>query len=334
LTNRLGIPVGASGNYAITFRFDDGPQTYAVRSFLRPVTDQQHRYETLSKYLSGLSLSFLVGFEYVPEGIALAGKPYPAVFMEWANGKQLHQFVDENHRQADILTELAGSFREAVRQLGAAHIAHGDLQHGNVLVENASRLRLVDYDGIYVPDLDGRPPGEVGHPNYQHPERIRQGFYAPAADSFSALVIYLSLTALATDPSLWSFHNGENLILRADDFRDTGRTGVWSKLKSSPVQEVQRLADILEDACRKPVADVPDLETVLGGPSPPPSHVIAICPQCGGKNRADEVYCQSCAHQLCGNRLCPVCRRSIPAKARFCPKCGQQQTLGPELPGL
>jgi len=324
LTNRYGIPAGASGNYAITFRFDDGPQIYAVRSFLRPVTDQQHRYETLSKYLSRLSLSFLVGFDYIPQGIALAGRLYPVVVMEWTNGKQLHQFVGENHRQADVLTQLAGSFREVVKQLGAARIAHGDLQHGNVLVENASRLRLVDYDGIWVPDLDGCPPNEVGHPDYQHPERIGKGFYTAAGDSFSALVIYLSLIALAADPGLWSFHAGENLILRADDFKDAGRTGVWPKLKSSRAPEVQRLAGVLEKACRGPVAGVPSLETVLGGPPPARAAVIVICPQCEGKSNGAEIYCQVCGYQLCGNRLCPVCRRSIPAKACFCPKCGQE----------
>ncbi|QLQ08322.1 MAG: hypothetical protein HZY76_21580 [Anaerolineae bacterium] len=55
-----------------------------------------------------------------------------------------------------------------MRNLQTHGIAHGDLQHGNVLVA-ADELRLIDYDGMYVPPLSGRESHEIGHRNYQHP---------------------------------------------------------------------------------------------------------------------------------------------------------------------
>jgi hypothetical protein len=55
--------------------------------------------------------------------------------------------------------------------LREAEVGHGDLQHGNVLLvpvpgtDNLA-LKLIDYDGMYVPELAGHPPGEIGHPAY------------------------------------------------------------------------------------------------------------------------------------------------------------------------
>jgi hypothetical protein len=55
-------------------------------------------------------------------------------------------------------------------ELRGADLAHGDLQHGNVLLMPGSRstslaFKLIDYDGMFVPALADQPSGEVGHPN-------------------------------------------------------------------------------------------------------------------------------------------------------------------------
>jgi hypothetical protein len=71
-------------------------------------------------------------------------------------------------------------------------MAHADLQHGNVLLVptgNALALRLIDYDGMYVPALAGQRSGELGHPAYQHPQRLREGTYNAEVDRFSHLAI-------------------------------------------------------------------------------------------------------------------------------------------------
>ena len=77
-------------------------------------------------------------------------------------------------------------------------MAHGDLQHGNVLlvpVPETGRLslQLVDYDGMFVPALAGFKTGEVGHPAYQHPQRLREAIYNAQIDRFSHLAIYTAI---------------------------------------------------------------------------------------------------------------------------------------------
>ena len=80
-------------------------------------------------------------------------------------------------------------------ELRAANIAHGDLQHGNVVVVG-DQLRLLDYDGMFVPALANKQSNECGHRNYQLPKRSRWD-YGPHLDHFSAWVIYVSLVAVA-----------------------------------------------------------------------------------------------------------------------------------------
>ena len=57
-------------------------------------------------------------------------------------------------------------------------------------------FRLVDYDGMWVPALAELPPNEVGHPNYQHPQRLRSGGYSAEIDRFAHLAIYTALRCL------------------------------------------------------------------------------------------------------------------------------------------
>src|SRR6185437_14848665 len=77
----------------------------------------------------------------------------------------------------------------------------------------------VDYDGMFVPEMQGQLSMELGHRNYQHPRRSAQHFSA-ALDAFSRLVIVNSLRILARDPELFHQLRGgdECLILRQHEY--------------------------------------------------------------------------------------------------------------------
>ena len=59
--------------------------------------------------------------------------------------------------------------------LERAGIAHGDLQHGNIFVVD-DELKLIDYDGMFVPRLAGCRSNELGIEHYQHPQRKEHHF--------------------------------------------------------------------------------------------------------------------------------------------------------------
>jgi hypothetical protein len=67
-------------------------------------------------------------------------------------------------------------------------------------------VKLVDYDGMWVPGLADRPAGEVGHPAYQHPQRLAEGTYRREVDHFPLLPIATALDCLRVGGLLLGLH--------------------------------------------------------------------------------------------------------------------------------
>jgi hypothetical protein len=265
LTNDYGIPMSSAGNYAVVYQAMLPTGSKALRCFIRsPQPDQQERYAALADHLHKFWLPELVSFEYQLEGIKIRDRWFPIVLMEWVKGRRLDIYVQDCLARPEEIGRLAANWRGVVASLAGANTAHGDLQHGNVLVDEQGVIRLVDYDGMFLPVLRGREPNERGHASYQHPERLAQGHYQENADAFSALVIYLSLRALQIDPRLWDAElAGDGLLFKKDDFESPGRTPIWQKLRNSTDDEVRQLNAYLAQFCTRPVAEVPSLEELL-----------------------------------------------------------------------
>lgn len=266
-TNVLGLPQPITGAFAAVFPMTtDGGKRYAVKCFLNEVSKQQTRYRAVSDHLDDVELDALVGFDYLAEGIQVAGETYPVLKMEWATGSVLNRFVEHRLDTADLLHRLAEEWAELVTALEAENIAHGDLQHGNVLVDDSGdgiALRLVDYDTMYVPELDGWRSAEVGHRNYQHPDRTDTDF-GPYVDRFSALAIYVALRACAVRPSLWDRYNtGENLLFQDSDFYDPDASPLFDEL--SAIDAVAGPTEALRTACYVEPSDVPAVQDVRAG---------------------------------------------------------------------
>ncbi len=233
--SRLGLPSLISGNFAVVCNLRSGGDAWAVRAFLKDVPGLQQRYNLISTYLEPKTdeHSTIVGFRYVPDGMLVQGLWHPLVVMDWVPGIQLDKGVEEVLAQAGSLKPLIAAWLRLVRELEVLGIAHGDLQHGNILVDG-KRLRLVDYDGMYVPTLAGMVANEAGHPNYQHPARASHGF-DQKLDRFSALLIYTALCALECDATLWRKHDmrDDALLFRKSDLVNPGASKLFSELQSS-----------------------------------------------------------------------------------------------------
>ncbi len=268
--NRLGLPRVASGMFASVYEMRNGEHRWAVRCFLRPSADQRERYAALSAYLSQIKMPGMVGFAYEPQGIRVRGQWYPIVKMDWVEGVTLHTYISKHLEEPDTLRRLARQWRKLLADLRHNGIAHADLQHGNVLVTPNGELRLVDYDGLFVPSLRGQASHELGHPNYQHPQRAAESYNANL-DNFAALVIYTSLVALIYDPRLWeTFHTGENLLFSATDFKAPQKSDIFKRLYQSGEPLVRKLSQKLAEACEGVIWRVPDFaETVASLPDLP-----------------------------------------------------------------
>ncbi len=268
--NKLGFPLGFTGGFASVYRIEKGGRQWAVRCFTSPLPpDAAERYAAISAHLQSAGLAYTVPFSYDPHGIRVEGNLYPTVKMEWVEAKQLNRYVDQLVAGADTATisTLLCQWQQMCADLAQARIAHGDLQHGNVLVVPGGQLRLVDYDGMYVPGLDGRKATELGQPAYQHPARDRS-LFDHGLDRYAALAIYTALAALAQVPTLWSRYNNEdNLLFTPDDHVDPGRSQVFTELVGfSPPVNV--LAAALAEAALGSPSSVPTIEVALARTTP------------------------------------------------------------------
>ena len=259
----LGLPRAVAGNFAVTYQLRAGTRQWAVRCFHREAADRASRYAAISQTLAKLHGGPLVPIEYLDPGVRVGTAWYPITKMPWIEGYPLNRSVEAALSRPATLRNLERRFVELVTTLRAGGIAHGDLQHGNILVESAGSLRLVDYDGMFVPALHGRAASECGDPNYQHPRRGLQ--FDAELDRFAALVIVVALRALASAPRLWQTYNtGDNLLFRRADFANPSQSALFGELAG--IAEVRDLARALAQAARDDYARVPLVQDLLAPP--------------------------------------------------------------------
>lgn len=261
-TNRLGLPLVMAGAFANVYQIQTPTGSWAVRCFVREVADTRWRYEEISRTLKTLGLSFTAPFVFIPEGIKVGGKMYPIVKMQWMTGKLIGDYVADNATNPQSISSLAKKWVEMSNALRKHGIAHGDLQHGNVMVVG-SELMLIDYDGMFVPSFKGKPANELGHPDYQHPQRKHTDF-GEHIDNFSSWVIYASLKALAEQPSLFSLSRGlgrdEVILFNRDDYRSPGTSALLSHIKATAEKNTVDLCDRITSFTNYRLADIPPLD--------------------------------------------------------------------------
>ena len=274
-----GLPKPLTGGFGAVFEATtpDGKR-WALKFFHKKALGTRRRYRLLADWQKSHPMPGLVNCFWHEKGLLVKGKEFPMVQMPWIEGIRLSDFLAKHHNSPDVCNVLFDCWLKLVEGLREAGIAHGDLQHNNILLvpEGPSRfqMRLVDLDGVWLPTLKDIPSSEIGHRAYQHPFR-RNDPYHPAVDRFPALVIALSLAALADHGGgLWKkFHLGRNLIFRRSDFVAPGKSPLFMALRASDSDRVRQLREALEVACSQSPDQIPWVSEVLSGKKELPTGV-------------------------------------------------------------
>lgn len=268
-TNKLGIPTAYSGNYAVTFRLENQkaePQ-WAIRCFTREVDRVVDRYDKISQFVRGKPDSALSEANLLFDGMLVGGKLFHVIEMEWISGSLLNSYIEESlsAKRLDRLSSLADQFVELGRRLDRLRIAHGDIQHGNVIIDREGQIRLVDYDDMFLENLSplGYSSG-VGHENYQHPKRSNTD-YDQTLDRFPLIVTYLSLLALSMAPALWNEHRGGDdcILFRRADFLNPTQSKLFTDLLSIP--ELHDKIYGFAAVCKSDFRDIPSVRDFASG---------------------------------------------------------------------
>jgi eukaryotic-like serine/threonine-protein kinase len=261
------IPMPASGNAAVVFKARVEGYDTALRFYIREDASSRERYAALGRHFAERRIEDCVAHPtWVDGAISLNDASWPMVRMTWVDGRTLEAYVGHlaSTGNTSALASLAAAWRGLVARLQDAEFAHGDLQHGNVLVDTSSSLRLVDFDGSWIGAFSGGPPPhETGHPNYQRTGRE----WGRWMDTFPGLVIYTALLTLSRRPASWEqLHNGENMLFSAEDFTPPFQTRTWKTVAGVQDAEVEQVAERLKQACTSGWRAGDTLESLLTRP--------------------------------------------------------------------
>jgi serine/threonine protein kinase len=272
--NGMGLPIALGGGFALTYSADSHGRKYAVRCFHKEAKGLDKHYAAVEAAIKQISSPYFIGFEYQANGVLVNGSRYPIVRMDWVEGETLGNYLEDNYSDKLRMEQLRSQFAALERYLTSLNISHGDLQNGNVLVTNG--LKLIDYDGMYVPSLPTGQGSELGHKHFQHPKRTSASF-GPSMDRFSFIVIDLSLRALIHNPGLFKkYSSGENIILTANDFLDPGKSPAIAEIRS--IAHLATSADNFAKICRAEVSKTPSLEDFNNGKNIPNALALVEAP--------------------------------------------------------
>lgn len=237
-TTPIKVYLFGSGAFAAVFKGSINESTYAIRCFLSAEYETIERYKSICKYISQLNSSWKTECEFIDCEITVNGKAYPVLKMEWLNGVLINEFVSQNLSNNNILSELQNKLVSISEDLEKNKVGHGDLQCGNIIISGYSsnfQIKLIDYDGMYVPELAFKKSIEKGRSEFQHPKRTLNNFN-PEMDRFSFWVMLTALEALKLDKTLWrevmqeGFNTLDNFLFTIQDFLNPNQSPLFNRL--------------------------------------------------------------------------------------------------------
>ena len=234
-----GNPVMSSGNFAVVFKMKDidTDKLYAVKCFIKDQEGRAEAYQRISEELEFVSSPYFLHVQYIENELFVdttqtEHEEFPVLKMEWMEGKPLDAYLRENIHDSYAIDMLTYRFCRMGAFLLSQPFAHGDLKPDNILVRENGELALVDYDGMFVPSMEGQKARELGSPDFRHPLRDENQFDSHI-DDFAIASMALSLKAIALDPSLLEKYGAaDRLLFSAEDYRNLGESNALKALVS------------------------------------------------------------------------------------------------------
>ena len=237
--DEAGEIVMSSGNFAVVFKMKDesSGKLYAVKCFLKEQEGRDITYQQITDELEYASSNYLCSIKYFQKELSVdstvsSDTEFPVLLMDWVEGITLDKYVHQHISDKYALQLITYQFCRMAAWLMSQPFAHGDLKPDNILVTEDGALVLVDYDGMYVPAMQGQKARELGSPDYRHPLRTEDCFNEHI-DDFPLALIGMSLKAIALDTSLLQNNaKTDSLLFSESDFHNIGECLMMKSLCS------------------------------------------------------------------------------------------------------
>ena len=259
-----GEPVISSGNFAVVFKMkDENGRFYAVRCFHREQEGRERSYKLICEELAKVSSPYLLPIIFLERELFVDSDEYPVLLMEWVEGVTLDKYVRRIIDDGKALSQLAANFRNLAIWLLSQPFAHGDLKPDNILVKYDGSLVLVDYDGMFVPAMQGQKAREIGSLDFRNPLRSEDDFNKDI-DNFPIVSILLSLELLVENKDYLSQFGAEDrLLLSKNDYLNLRESAIYKIAIFSHHADVPELAIQLEEMAKIGSSKANDLLVLL-----------------------------------------------------------------------
>lgn len=253
-----GEPIMTSGNFAVVFKMKDEytGKFHAVKCFIKEQEGRAESYNKIVEELEFVNSPYFSQIRYLDKELFVDSNSaqeteFPVLLMDWEDGIPLDKYLRNHIDNQYELSLLAYQFSRLAMWLMQQPFAHGDLKPDNILVKEDGTLVLVDYDGMYVPAMNGELRRELGSPDFQHPSRTERSF-DEHIDDFSITSILLSLKAIALRPDLLEKYGAQDrLLLSEKDYRSIDSCNLLKEIYPSDDSELNVLVSLFTIALEK-----------------------------------------------------------------------------------
>lgn len=187
---RDGRPIYSAGNVSAVFQVWHEGQKKLLKCYVRSNPNLKHIYK------SQFHEKELCVFE-----LSGTRQWIDCLLMPYIEGITLEEAICKAQNAEDFAA-LAEEFDRLAMWLLEQPFAHGDLKPENIIVRPDGKMRAIDWDSAFLPQLADCRSVERGTAAYQHPKRDAE-LYDKHIDDYSIAMISTLLHAYAVRPK-WS----------------------------------------------------------------------------------------------------------------------------------
>ena len=229
-----GTPVYIKGDNSVVFKMRDSDtgKLYAIKCFTRDQDNRDTSYKLITDQLKEINSSYIISIQYFEKELLVNSEEaretrFPVLLIDWVEGVTLNKYLNLNIDNQRALCILTYRFGQLAQWLLSQPFAHGNIDLDNIIIKDDDSLVLIDYDGMYVPNMKGQKAREEISPFFRHP-LCEFGDYDENIDDFPLISILLSLKVISQKPYLFRDRIDINQMLFTEtDFNDLTKSRLY-----------------------------------------------------------------------------------------------------------
>ena len=231
--DKYGEPYRSGGAFAVVFKMQDKQteKCYALKCFTEEQEGRAEAYRQIAEELEFVDSPYVTSVKYLENELFVDSScdddEFPVLLMDWVEGDTMEAYIAAHRGQPRHVDALLPFLQIG----GMAPLATVRPWRHQARQYNGT-LTLVDYDGMFVPAMKGKPSPTIGTKDFSHPLRTIDDF-DETIDDFALASIALSLKAISLDAQLLEQYGApDRLLFSATDYLNLSTSKAFAALQS------------------------------------------------------------------------------------------------------